>query len=225
MRRILYIPWTKEECPEIVNDANQWVNSYSTRKYAVEKSNTLVPSKDIQPLAKEASSKNFELMIYDPATKGQFKELKPVSDINNLDQVYILGHGDPELSPLEIYPQRSASSGGLFFFQLVGRILDHEELPEDFNGRIKLFVCKGGIGPKPLKGPAPESPQANSFAQIFGDGFLKRRPSAKLYAYTESLVNSYETSKHIAFKALWDESSKQVKVGAAPARVEIKQKQ
>jgi hypothetical protein len=224
MRRILYIPWIKEECPEIVNDAHQWVNSYSTRQYTVEKSNTLVPPKDIQPLAKEASPKKFELMIYDPARKDQFKELKPVSDISNLDQIYILGHGDPELSTLEIYPQRNASSTGLLFFQLTGRVIDHEGLPDDFNGRVKLFVCKGGIGPKPLKGPAPENPQANSFAQLFGDDFLKRRPSAKLYAYTESLVNSHETSKHIAFKALWDESSKQVKVGAAPARVEIKTK-
>lgn len=226
MRRILYIPWTEKECTQIVTDAKLWADSYSSRQFKVERTTDLIRPQDVKVLPQTAQSKLFEVLIYDPARKEQLKALGAVTDINDVHQLYILGHCNPEISGMDIYPTRiiSDKTPGLFFLDLGLRLLEHEKLPEDFNGKVKLFVCKGGIGPTPLKGNPPKDRQENSFAQVFANYFIAQRPSAKVYAYTEELVSSHPSSKQIAFKAVWDESSKMIRVGARQARVEIKKK-
>jgi hypothetical protein len=198
MKRIIYVPWPKSDCPVLATAVDGWAKSYGGRNQKVSRESK-AESKDEKEGLKpaevyatvqriKASPQIFEVIFWDGPNKKKLQDLHKVEE-GDLPQLYVVGHGDPDAG--QIYPERHFSHNGLRPDPLVEKLLDEEALPENFNGKVKLFMCQSGVKGRRMEiGGQWGERNVDSFAQQFANEFLRRRRSAQVFGYTEKLAHS-----------------------------------
>lgn len=92
-------------------------------------------------------------------------------------QLYMVGHGKLGGNDA-IWPTTSLTGGGSLTASDLATRIEEAGLPDDFRGKVKLYVCYGGAGP-----------EQHNFAANFAKIFSQKYPKCSIFAYEDALKN------------------------------------